>query len=377
MDDVEHTSTEKMVPNSERGEDGMIRTKVMSCIHKVFTWRMMKPILAGQFLSLLICGTSITSNYLVQEKVEVPVFQNLVNYLLFAFVYCTILAVKRTGEGEVLLFKILKDSCWKYMFIALVDVEANYMIVKAYQYTSLTSVQLLDCFTIVVVMCLSCYFLRVRYNAVHFIGLVISLVGVVCMVVADILHDEQTHAYPNPLLGDFLVLGASVCYGMSNVTMEYVSKKQRQGFLHILGMLGLFGSVIAGVQTIILEREALASIDWSWKIVGLMAGYSTCMFVLYTCMPLVMLLSSATAVNISILTADLFALFVGHFLFSQAISPLYLVSFATIVVALVIYNSKPPTQLEQQGEGVEEEVAHADDGKCSSFSAGVECGSAL
>ena len=32
--------------------------------------------------------------------------------------------------------------------LALMDVEANYLLVSAYRYTSLTSVTLLDCFSI-------------------------------------------------------------------------------------------------------------------------------------------------------------------------------------------------------------------------------------
>jgi solute carrier family 35 protein F1/2 len=35
-----------------------------------------------------------------------------------------------------------------------VDVEANYLVVKAYAYTSMTSVMLIDCWSIVVAMAL-------------------------------------------------------------------------------------------------------------------------------------------------------------------------------------------------------------------------------
>ena len=45
--------------------------------------------------------------------------------------------------------------------------QANYVIVKAYYYTSLTSVQLLDCSTIAYVMVLSRVFLKVNIAAVE------------------------------------------------------------------------------------------------------------------------------------------------------------------------------------------------------------------
>lgn len=37
--------------------------------------------------------------------------------------------------------QILRRRWWKYLLLGLVDVEANYAVVKAYQYTTLTSVQ--------------------------------------------------------------------------------------------------------------------------------------------------------------------------------------------------------------------------------------------
>lgn len=49
--------------------------------------------------------------------------------------------------------------------------------------------------------------------------------------------------------------------------------------------------------------------------VMLFAVYALCMFALYSFMPVVVRMTSATAVNLSLLTADLFSLFCGLFLF--------------------------------------------------------------
>ena len=43
--------------------------------------------------------------------------------------------------GSDNLLYILKRKWWKYILLGLADVEANYLIIKAYQYTTLTSVQ--------------------------------------------------------------------------------------------------------------------------------------------------------------------------------------------------------------------------------------------
>lgn len=53
------------------------------------------------------------------------------------------------------------------------------------------SSQLLDCFAIPVVLLLSWFFLLVRYKAVHFVGAGLCLLGIGCMVGADILLGRQ------------------------------------------------------------------------------------------------------------------------------------------------------------------------------------------
>ena len=48
------------------------------------------------------------------------------------------------------------------------------------------------------------------------------------------------------LLGDMLCLGGATLYGISNVAQEYVVKTYDS--VEFLGMMGLFGSLINGVQ---------------------------------------------------------------------------------------------------------------------------------
>ncbi|XP_010071791.1 PREDICTED: solute carrier family 35 member F1-like, partial [Pterocles gutturalis] len=146
----------------------------------------------GQVLSLLICGIGLTSKYLSEDfHANTPVFQSFLNYILLFLVYTTTLAVR---QGEENLLAILKRRWWKYMILGIIDIEANYLVVKAYQYTTLTSVQLLDCFVIPVVILLSWFFLLVRYKAVHFIGIVVCILGMGCMAGADVLVGRQQGA---------------------------------------------------------------------------------------------------------------------------------------------------------------------------------------
>ena len=36
---------------------------------------------------------------------------------------------------------IIRENWWKYIFLGVIDVEANFLIVLAYKYTTLTSIQ--------------------------------------------------------------------------------------------------------------------------------------------------------------------------------------------------------------------------------------------
>nr|KAF6439052.1 solute carrier family 35 member F2 [Molossus molossus] len=280
---------------------------------KLFTWNILKTIALGQMLSLCICGTAITSQYLAEKyKVNTPMLQSFVNYCLLFLIYTVMLAF-RSGSDNLLC--ILKRKWWKYILLGLADVEANYLIVRAYQYTTLTSVQLLDCFGIPVLMALSWFILYARYRVIHFIAVAVCLLGVGTMVGADILAGREDNSGSDVLIGDILVLVGASLYAISNVCEEYIVKKlSRQEFL---GMLGLFGIIISGIQLLLVEYKDIASIHWDWKIALLFVAFALCMFCLYSFMPLVIKVTSATSVNLGILTADLYSLFFGLFLFDN------------------------------------------------------------
>ncbi|CAB1340317.1 unnamed protein product, partial [Coregonus sp. 'balchen'] len=220
------------------------------------------------------------------------------------------------------------------MILGLIDIEANYLVIKAYQYTTLTSVQyrvsplsyvspqdcggccdtisvqcvrsnpvslrsvcqLLDCFTIPVVLLLSWFFLLVRYKAVHFVGVGVCLLGIGLMVGTDVLVGRQQGLGDHKLLGDLLVLGGATLYGISNVCEEFIVKNMSR------------------VEAI-MEHKELLRVPWDWQIGLLYIGFSACMFGLYSFMPVVIKRSSAASVNLSLLTADLYSLFCGLLLF--------------------------------------------------------------
>ncbi|XP_045153671.1 solute carrier family 35 member F2 [Echinops telfairi] len=286
----------------------------------------LKTIVLGQMLSLSICGTAIASQYLAERyKVNTPMLQSFINYCLLFLTYTMMLAF-RSGSDNLLY--ILKRKWWKYILLGLADVEANYMIVRAYQYTTLTSVQKPG-------FHFPCWLIEVATSQINFLR------------PARELHQEQWLVFlvcflpagSNVLIGDILVLGGASLYAISNVCEEYIVKKlSREEFL---GMVGLFGTIISGLQLMIVEYKDIASIQWDWKIAMLFVAFALCMFCLYSFMPWVIRATSATSVNLGILTADLYSLFFGLFLFGYQFSGLYILSFSVIMVGFVLYCSSP------------------------------------
>lgn len=324
------------VTDKSRSSGLMVRIRKFNP-REVFTWQLAKTLAMGQGLAGLICGTAISSQYLATSfHVNTPMLQSLLNYTLLCVTYTTMLLC-RTGDGNIL--QILKRRWWKYLLLGLVDVEANYAVVKAYQYTTLTSIQLLDCFVVPILMILSWWVLKARYRPIHYVAVSICLLGVGAMVGADLLAGRDQGSTSNILLGDGLVLLSASLYAVSNVCQEYMVKNHSR--VEFLGMVGLFGTIFSTIQMVILERNDVAAIQWSWQVGLLFSAYALCMYALYSCMPIVIRLSSATSVNLSLLTADLFSLFCGIFLFQYNFSGLYLVSLVVILIGFITFNAVP------------------------------------
>jgi solute carrier family 35 protein F1/2 len=70
-----------------------------------------------------------------------------------------------------------------------------------------------------------------------------------------------------------------------------------------------------------LEHEQVASIDWSeWRVIVLLAAFTLTLFTYYTITPIVMKVTSAMAINLSLLTADFYTLVIGVLLFQFKVS---------------------------------------------------------
>ncbi|CAG9529757.1 unnamed protein product [Cercopithifilaria johnstoni] len=295
--------------------------------------RTFRNIVYGQILSLCLCGTGVSSQLLSNRGVNTPTAQSFLNYFLLSFIYGTMLVFRK---GENAFLPVLRKRGWRYLLLAVIDVEANYIIVYAYQFTNLTSIQLLDCSTIPMVLLLSWLFLSTRYLLTHIIGVGICLVGIAVLIWADALEGKDVSGSSNRVLGDVLCLTGSVLYSVGNVGEEFLVKQNSR--VEYLGMVGLFGSIISGIQLAALEHRDLASISWSGTIVLYYLLFAICMFLFYSLVSVVIQKASALMFNLSILTSDFYTLVFGLFLFKYEFHPLYFVSFTLVLIGSLIYS---------------------------------------
>lgn len=256
----------------------------------------LKGIALAQGLSILLAATGITSGILTSHNVFVPTFQAFLNYVLLAVV-CGGLLLRRR--------KPLAYHWQRYMALAFLDVEGNFLVTKAYQYTSITSVALLDCFAVPAVLLLSSIALKARYRISHYTGAGLCISGLILLVVSDnrSSSDQGSTSGSAPLLGDLLVLAGALLYAMNNVAQEALLAKAEP--VELLGMLGVCGALLSGVQVLALELKPLLSVQWTLPVTLALLGFATAMFAFYHGVLRVLAWSGAAVLNISLLTSDL------------------------------------------------------------------------
>ncbi|ESN99428.1 hypothetical protein HELRODRAFT_66737, partial [Helobdella robusta] len=296
-------------------------------------------IVLGQCLSLLICGTAVTSGLLQSMSVNVPTAQSLACFCCLTLIF-NIWNIKLVGLAGY--NDIFRNRTLKYMFLGILEVEANYFIIKAYHYTSVTSVQILDCLTTPTVLLLSKVILKRSFKWSNYLGVVICLVGAGLLVLSDVLtgnHEKSELSYnlSQSWKGNLLCILGAVLYGVSNICQEAIVCKH--GSIEYLAMISYFASIVSGVQFAVFERHDFLKVDFSLLFISLpFAFFALCLVVFYSLMSYAIHKTSAISVNLNLLSSDFFSLLAGIFLFHYKFHPLYFASFSLIIFGVVMYN---------------------------------------
>ncbi|KAJ9599535.1 hypothetical protein L9F63_010007 [Diploptera punctata] len=300
-------------------------------------WSIWRALMFGQLMSLLLCAMSVCNYYLSTcHQIALPTGQSTLRYVLQCLTFTTWLSCRSGDRG---IINVLRCRGWRYMLLALIDVEANFLLILAHQFTTLTSIQLLDCVSIPAALALSCILLKVRYKIVHIIGVSVCLMGVGCLVWADVEDGRSLSGGKNQLLGDMLCLSGAIMFALVTVIQELVVKTL--DWVEYLGMMGLLGSIYSILQTAALERHTVLSVPWSnWQVVALLIGFVLAQYTFQVLAPFMLRETGATALQLSLLTADFYWLMLNVALLQYKFHALYFLSFTLAATGVMIYAVK-------------------------------------
>ncbi|XP_039838115.1 solute carrier family 35 member F2-like isoform X1 [Panicum virgatum] len=294
------------------------------------TWRLLFSLFLGQIVSFSMAISSFTTSVISSLGVDAPLAQSFLVYMLLALVYGTILLHRRQ--------KLLIPWYW-YLTLVFIDVPGNFLAIRAYQYSYITSINLLDCWTIPWVMILTRFALGTRYSFWQFVGAGTCMAGLSLVLLSDSNSPDVQDASKRPLLGDVLIIAATFCFAFSNVGEEYCVKKKDR--IEFIAMLGIFGVLVTGIQIInhrsLFERKNLETINWSPKMISLFTGFAIAAFVFSTISSFVLKMSGSTMFNLSLLTTDIWAVAIRYFFYHQQVNWLYYLAFAVVAMGLIIY----------------------------------------
>ncbi|XP_023756303.1 uncharacterized protein LOC111904820 isoform X2 [Lactuca sativa] len=274
----------------------------MSSLKSDGFWRVLYVVLLGQSVSFSMALMSFSSSLSANLGVNAPFTLAFFSYFASTLVFGSVLLYRRQK---------LKISWYWYVLLGFVDVQGSYLVNTAYQFSSITSVTMLDCSTVVWVIILTWIFLGTKYSLWQFFGAALCVSGLFLVLLSD--SGVGGSSGRNPILGDILVIAGTCFFALSNVGEEFCVKKVDR--IEVLTMLGLFGMLVSIVEMIFFERKNIESISWSPEVA-----------------------SGATLFNLSLLTADMWAVVIRVFLYHQKVDWLYYVSFLLVGIGLVIYS---------------------------------------
>jgi solute carrier family 35 protein F1/2 len=122
---------------------------------------------------------------------------------------------------------------------------------------------LLDSWAIPVCMLLSFILLKYRYRWLQYLGVALCLAGAGLLFKSDLEAGKEVPG-SDMLRGDLFCLLGATLYGVTNVLEEKLATDFE--IPEVLGLLGLFGSIVSATQLVVLEREELETLAWDGAI---------------------------------------------------------------------------------------------------------------
>ncbi|KAK2655329.1 hypothetical protein Ddye_008381 [Dipteronia dyeriana] len=218
----------------------------------------------------------------------------------------------------------LQVAWYWYLLLGFVDVQGNYLFNKAFRFSSITSVTLLDCWTIAWAIILTWFFLGTQYSLWQLFVASICVLGLGLVLLSDAWIGGGDSS--RPLLGDILVILSTVFFAVSN---EFFVKNRDR--VEVVCMIGVYGFIVSG---------SVVSFSVDILIIHVCSRISLLPFHNFTLdLYRSIRLSGATMFNLSLLTSDMWAVVIHIFFYRQQVDWLYYVAFSVVLIGLVFYST--------------------------------------
>ena len=368
-------------------------------------------ILLGQALAFIVSTTGMFTTLLIEKfSFQIPIVQCLGAYTLLLMCTAPLYFAYKGRERS-------DASMCTYAFLAFCDANANILIVYAYQFSDMPTIQLLMCFSIPSVMLLSTLAYRYEmyqgssikttenntthnspakaptrplYSRTQYLSACVCLAGIISLIITDAVQSRESLLQIDKarIFGDALSIFGVILYAVSNVGCELLIKRkspvdageretalnevvsrshEEDGFqgpenikqktqyiLEYLLMLGLFGSISCIIELVLFEgalrlcatqsvqdQYSLSGFDWgsaaSPTFIAYLFSFCATMVIIYFIIPALLILSSATFLNLSLLATQFYVLMWASLFFAYKIQVFFAVSFALTMLGAVIY----------------------------------------
>ncbi|XP_055961407.1 uncharacterized protein LOC126677271 isoform X3 [Mercurialis annua] len=280
-----------------------LSNKMRSWWRRNLTWRTLCLLLLGQLVSILLALMSFSSSLIANLGVDAPVAQGTFTYLSLALVY-----------GSILIYRNQKPmvSWYWYLLLGFLDVQAIFLYNKSYQFTSITSVTLLQSFSIAWVIIFTWFFLGTRYSLWQFFGAALCVLGFGLLILSDV--GIGGGGASRTLFGDMIVIAGTLFFAFSNVGEEFCVKNNDR--VEMLAMIGAYGFLIIAL-----------------------AAYTVLTFTIYSIFSFVLEMSGATMYSLCFPTSNTWIVIIQICFYHQQVGWLYYLAFAIVVTGLVIYST--------------------------------------
>lgn len=317
---------------------------------------MLFNIILGQILSLCIAGSASLFKLIKDENGEVLDISSVQLVVVYFFVSLLSFLYIRRSKTLFLRKKII-------FLISLCDVAASLTLSLAY----------IEIKAISWVAILSTISTPTSIVMTYFIfGKVPSIKSITCVVIAllsIIVMYFTTEDFS--IVPACLATFSAIIYAISNVLTELLSKSLKKNeedplepilkFLLTNSLLCfLWGSLYCFISTPSQIQLLCDNIKNMHTILPLIA-YTVILSVFYCLMPFVLVRTSATFFNISLLAINFYSIFLDHFLFGISFNFNFIILFIILITCLFIYNKLEKGEDEQMEEQMEEEEEKLED----------------